>query len=141
MSGNNPYIHVTNLKKHYKGGIRALDGVDCDIEKGEVVVIIGPSGSGKSTFLRSLNLLEFPTDGEICVNGVNILGKNVDIERELFESFFKGFIVLSGQKGCRNNDGDLNAVHRRRKGRAQSDLRLAEADIAADKPIHRPAFA
>ena len=81
MSGNNPYIHVTNLKKHYKGGIRALDGVDCDIEKGEVVVIIGPSGSGKSTFLRSLNLLEFPTDGEICVNGVNILGKNVDIDK------------------------------------------------------------
>ena len=81
MSDKTPYIHVSNLKKHYKGDIRALDGVDCDIYKGEVVVIIGPSGSGKSTFLRSLNLLEFPTDGEICVNGVNVLGKNVNIDK------------------------------------------------------------
>lgn len=81
MNDNMPYIHVADLKKHYKGDIRALDGVNCDIHKGEVVVIIGPSGSGKSTFLRSLNLLEFPTDGEICVNGVSILGKNVNIDK------------------------------------------------------------
>ena len=81
MNGNTPYIHVSNLKKYYKGDIHALDGVNCDIERGEVVVIIGPSGSGKSTFLRSLNLLEFPTDGEISFNGVNILGKNVNIDQ------------------------------------------------------------
>ena len=81
MNGNTPYIHVSNLKKHYKGDIHALDGVNCDIERGEVVVVIGPSGSGKSTFLRSLNLLEFPTDGEICFNGVNILDKNVNIDQ------------------------------------------------------------
>ncbi len=76
------YIEVRGLKKHYNNGtIHALDGVDCSIERGEVVVVIGPSGSGKSTFLRSLNLMEFPTAGEIVVDGVNILEKGVDIDR------------------------------------------------------------
>ena len=81
MSGNMPYIHVENLQKHYKGGIHALDGVDCDISKGEVVVIIGPSGSGKSTFLRSLNLMEFPSGGSIYVDGVDVLAKGVDLNQ------------------------------------------------------------
>ena len=59
-------IQVHDLKKHYhRGAIKALDGVTVDINKGDVMVVIGPSGSGKSTFLRSLNLLEEPTDGEI----------------------------------------------------------------------------
>ena len=71
-------IMVRNLEKHY-GDLHALDGVSMNIEKGEVVVIIGPSGSGKSTFLRSLNLLEMPTRGEIIFEGVNMLDKHVDI--------------------------------------------------------------
>ena len=81
MSDNMPYIHVENLQKHYKGSIHALAGVDCDIDRGEVVVIIGPSGSGKSTFLRSLNLMEFPTGGNIYVDGVDILAKGVNVDR------------------------------------------------------------
>lgn len=78
--GNMPdsLIMVRNLEKHY-GSLHALDGVSMNIEKGEVVVIIGPSGSGKSTFLRSLNLLEMPTSGEIIFEGVNMLDKHVDI--------------------------------------------------------------
>ena len=69
-------ISVRNLKKHYnRGTIKALDGVTVDIEKGDVMVVIGPSGSGKSTFLRSLNLLEEPTDGDIIFNGVDITKK------------------------------------------------------------------
>lgn len=71
-------IKVNNLQKHY-GELHALDGVSTDIYKGEVVVVIGPSGSGKSTFLRSLNLLEVPTGGEIIFEGVNMLDKSVDI--------------------------------------------------------------
>ena len=93
MSGNIPYIHVEGLEKHYKGNIRALDGVNCDISKGEVVVIIGPSGSGKSTFLRSLNLLEIPTGGSIFVDGTNIVAKgvNIDLHRQKMCMVFQHF--------------------------------------------------
>jgi len=69
-------IEVKNLKKYYnKGAIKALDGISVDIDKGDVMVVIGPSGSGKSTFLRSLNLLEEPTGGEIFFDGVDITKK------------------------------------------------------------------
>ncbi|WP_397356322.1 amino acid ABC transporter ATP-binding protein [Oscillibacter sp.] len=66
-------IRVTGLKKYYnKGAIKALDDVTVDINRGDVMVVIGPSGSGKSTFLRSLNLLEAPTGGSIVFDGVDI---------------------------------------------------------------------
>ena len=69
-------IEVKNLKKHYnRGKIKALDDVSVDIQKGDVMVVIGPSGSGKSTFLRSLNLLEEPTGGSIHFGGVDITKK------------------------------------------------------------------
>ncbi|MBQ6499483.1 MAG: amino acid ABC transporter ATP-binding protein [Ruminococcus sp.] len=61
--------------------MHALDGVDMEIGRGEVIVIIGPSGSGKSTFLRSLNLLELPTSGEIFFEGVDINAPHVNINK------------------------------------------------------------
>lgn len=73
-------IEVQNLKVHYQNGtIKALDGVNASVDKGEVVVIIGPSGSGKSTLLRSLNLLEVPTSGKVLFEGIDITAKNVNI--------------------------------------------------------------
>ena len=64
MATKDKLIQVTNLKKHFnKGALKALDDVSVDVNKGDVMVVIGPSGSGKSTLLRSLNLLETPTDG------------------------------------------------------------------------------
>lgn len=104
MSDNMPYIHVENLQKHYKGEIHALDGVDCDIDKGEVVVIIGPSGSGKSTFLRSLNLMEFPTGGKIFVDGVDILAKgaDVDLHRQKMCMVFQHFNLFPHMTVLRN---------------------------------------
>ena len=79
---DNALIKVTDLKKHYNGGeVKALDGVNCEIEKGEVVVVIGPSGSGKSTFLRSLNLLEIPTSGQIIFNGADITAPKTNINK------------------------------------------------------------
>jgi len=82
---NDKLLQIKNLKKHYnKGTIKALDGVSIDIHKGDVMVVIGPSGSGKSTFLRSLNLMEEPTDGEIIFH-------NIDITK-------KSFINKSGKK-------------------------------------------
>ncbi len=77
---NQTVIETKGIKKYYKGEeIKALDGVDLTVKKGEVVVIIGPSGSGKSTLLRSLNLLEVPTEGEILFHGEDIAAKHVDI--------------------------------------------------------------
>ena len=79
MAANvNSLIQVSDLKKHYnKGTIKALDGVSVDINRGDVMVVIGPSGSGKSTFLRSLNLMEEPTGGSIVFNGVDITKKKI----------------------------------------------------------------
>ena len=75
-------IQVQNLKKYYnKGVIKALDGVSIDINKGDVMVIIGPSGSGKSTFLRSLNLLEVPTEGAMIFEGVDITRRRARMAR------------------------------------------------------------
>ncbi|SCW32371.1 polar amino acid transport system ATP-binding protein [Ruminococcaceae bacterium YRB3002] len=75
-------IQVNDLKKYYNGGdIKALDGVTLNIDKGEVVVIIGPSGSGKSTLLRSLNLLERPTSGSIFFEGVDITSPKTNINK------------------------------------------------------------
>jgi polar amino acid transport system ATP-binding protein len=70
-------IQVKNLKKHFnKGALKALDDVSVDVNKGDVMVVIGPSGSGKSTLLRSLNLLETPTDGQILFHGIDITKKS-----------------------------------------------------------------
>ena len=81
-TNDNVLIRVNGLKKYFnKGVIKALDGVDAEIHKGEVVVVIGPSGSGKSTFLRSLNLMEEPTGGEIIFNGVDITKKKIPNEK------------------------------------------------------------
>ncbi len=91
---DNSLIVVKDLKKHYKkGAIRALDGISVEIGKGEVVCVIGPSGSGKSTFLRSLNLLEVPTSGEIVFEGVNIADKkvNLDLHRRKIGMVFQQF--------------------------------------------------
>ena len=77
-TNDNCLIQVKNLQKHYNNGaIKALDGVRLDINRGDVMVVIGPSGSGKSTFLRSLNLMEEPTGGEIIFNGVDITKKKI----------------------------------------------------------------
>lgn len=73
-------IVTKNLKKSFNGN-DVLKGIDEHIEKGEKVVIIGPSGSGKSTFLRCMNLLEEPTEGEIWFEGNNITDKTTDINK------------------------------------------------------------
>lgn len=78
MTTNDVIIRTEGLEKHF-GDVRALDGVDMQIKKGEVVVVIGPSGSGKSTFLRCLNLLEMPTAGKVFFEGVDITNPKNDI--------------------------------------------------------------
>ena len=72
-------IKVENLKKSFDG-VEVLKGVNVEIDKGDVVCIIGPSGSGKSTFLRCLNLLEKPTGGRIIFEGDDLTGKKTDLD-------------------------------------------------------------
>lgn len=98
-------IQVNGLKKHYFGGkVKALDGVDIEIKRGEVVVIIGPSGSGKSTLLRSLNLLELPTSGQIYFNYVNITDKkvNINVHRQKMGMVFQHFNLFSNMNILKN---------------------------------------
>ena len=73
-------ITVKNLKKSF-GDNEVLKGIDYEIKQGEKIVIIGPSGSGKSTFLRCLNLLETPTEGEIYFDNQLITDKKCDINK------------------------------------------------------------
>lgn len=73
-------IKVSNLQKKF-GKLHVLKGIDIEINKGEVVVVIGPSGSGKSTFLRCLNLLEEPSEGQIIFEGISITDKGTDINK------------------------------------------------------------
>ena len=89
-------IKVEGLHKIY-GDFHALNGIDEEIRKGEVVVIVGPSGSGKSTFLRSLNLLEVPDKGHIYFEGVDITDKSVDINkhRQKMGMVFQHFNVFN----------------------------------------------
>lgn len=73
-------IVAKNIHKKFKT-LEVLKGVNVTVKKGEVIVIIGPSGSGKSTFLRCLNRLEEPTQGEVFIEGVNIVDKKTDINK------------------------------------------------------------
>ena len=89
---NNTLIKVQNLEKSF-GDIDVLKGINTEIKKGDVVVIIGPSGSGKSTFLRTLNLLEMPTGGKIFFEGVNITDPkiNINLHRQKMGMVFQQF--------------------------------------------------
>ena len=72
-------IDVKNLHKYF-GSLEVLKGIDCHINKGECVCVIGPSGSGKSTFLRCLNLLETPTKGDIVIDDMHLTEKDFDVD-------------------------------------------------------------
>ena len=104
MATSDKLIQVKNLKKYYnKGALHALDDVSVDINKGDVMVVIGPSGSGKSTLLRSLNLLEVPTEGEVIFHNIDITKKkfinkhgkvekvNINLHRQKMGMVFQHF--------------------------------------------------
>jgi len=93
-TSNNVLISVQHLVKEYNHGtVHALDDCSLEIQRGEVVAIIGPSGSGKSTLLRSLNLLEQPTSGAIYFDGVDLASKavNIDLHRQKMGMVFQHF--------------------------------------------------
>ena len=103
MSDNQVLILVEDLHKSF-GSLQVLQGVTEQVEKGEVVSIIGPSGGGKSTFLRCLNLLEVPTSGHIYFEGVDITDKNVNINlhRQKMGMVFQHFNVFNNLTVSKN---------------------------------------
>ena len=78
MSEDDVIVRIKDLHKSY-GDLEVLRGIDIDVHRGEVVVVLGPSGSGKSTMLRCVNLLEKPTSGQIIFEGADITAKGVDV--------------------------------------------------------------
>lgn len=96
-------IKIENLHKRF-GKLEVLNGIDINVEKGEIIAIIGPSGSGKSTFLRCINRLEEPTDGKIFIDGENILSKETNINkiREKVGMVFQHFNLFPNKNVIKN---------------------------------------
>lgn len=92
MSENNALLEIKDLHKSF-GNLDVIKGVDLEIDKGDILVIVGPSGSGKSTVLRCMNLLETPTSGDIIFEGKSILDnkKEIDKVREKIGMVFQNF--------------------------------------------------
>ncbi|MBR2151930.1 MAG: amino acid ABC transporter ATP-binding protein [Clostridia bacterium] len=103
MIDNNAVIRVNDLHKSF-GDNNVLNGIDIEINKGDVLVVVGPSGSGKSTFLRTLNLLEQPTAGNIYFNDVDITDKkvNINIHRQKMGMVFQQFNLFANMTVLKN---------------------------------------
>lgn len=103
MTTNETLIKVEGLLKSF-GKVEVLKGIDIEIKKGEVVVIIGPSGCGKSTFLRTLNLLEDPTGGHIFFEGTDITEPktNINLHRQKIGMVFQQFNLFPHMTVLRN---------------------------------------
>ena len=98
-------ISVKGLTKRFADGkVVALNGVDAEVRRGEVLVVIGPSGSGKSTFLRCLNLLEVPTSGTVTFEGVDITDKkvNINVHRQKMGMVFQLFNLFPNMTVMQN---------------------------------------
>lgn len=80
MSDKNCIIKVENLSKAYGDNV-VLENINTEVNQGDIIAIIGPSGCGKSTFIRTLNMLEEPTGGDIYIDGIDLMDKSVDINK------------------------------------------------------------
>jgi polar amino acid transport system ATP-binding protein len=138
VTDNGVIIKVEDLKKHYNGGeVKALDGVNCEINKGEVVVIIGPSGSGKSTFLRSLNLLEIPTNGEIIFNGTDITAPktNINKHRQKMGMVFQHFNLFPNMTVLKNMTSAPVTILKKSKEEAEKKAKETAETLAEVKQL------
>ena len=142
MATSTELIRVENVKKEYnKGTVKALNGCNLTIRRGEVVAIIGPSGSGKSTLLRCLNMLETPTSGHIYFDGVDLADKKVDLNlhRRKMGMVFQHFNLFPHKTVMQNIT--LAPVHLKLKTKAEAEKKgneLLERIGLADKADEYP---
>ncbi len=120
MKQDDVLIRVSGLKKSF-GDTVVLDGIDIEIKKGDVVVVVGPSGSGKSTFLRCLNLLEMPTGGQILFEGTDITDKktNINLHRQKMGMVFQQFNLFPHMTVLKNLT--IGPMRLQKKSRAEAE--------------------
>ena len=113
-------LEIKHLKKSY-GQNEVLKDISLTVHKGEVISIIGSSGSGKSTFLRSINLLETPTDGQILYHGQNVLEKGYDLTqyREKLGMVFQSFNLFENLNVLENTIVAQTTVLKRERTEAE----------------------
>ncbi|HEL1556001.1 amino acid ABC transporter ATP-binding protein [Streptococcus suis] len=124
---NNTILEIKNLKKSY-GQNQVLKDISITVEKGEVISIIGSSGSGKSTFLRSINLLETPTDGQILYHGQDVLAKGYNLPhyREKLGMVFQSFNLFNNLNVLENAIVAQTTVLKRERSEAE---RIAKENL------------
>ncbi|MBQ9074732.1 MAG: amino acid ABC transporter ATP-binding protein [Mogibacterium sp.] len=131
-------IEVKGLKKSF-GDLEVLKGIDQNIDKGEVLCIVGPSGSGKSTMLRCINRLEEPTDGEIYIDGELITEQNLDRIRTKMGMVFQSFNLFPHMSVLDNlTCGPVNVKKEDKKASEAKAMKLLERVGLADKADQYP---
>lgn len=136
----NSIITVKQLKKSYKD-LQVLNGIDLEIKKGEVVVLIGPSGCGKSTLLRCMNLLEEPTEGQIFFEGAELTNQQskLDEQRQKMMMVFQQFNLFPHMTILENVSLGLMKLQKKSKDEAEERaLSLLERVGLADKATQYP---
>lgn len=132
---SNVLIKVQGLEKSF-GDLHVLKGIDAEIRRGDVMVVVGASGSGKSTFLRCLNLLEQPTGGTITFEGVNITDPsvNINLHRQKMGMVFQQFNLFPHKTVLKNMTlGPIKLLHQSRAEAEKHAFELLERVGLADK--------
>ena len=132
---NNVLIKVNGLSKYF-GDLEVLKGIDAEIKRGDVMVVIGASGSGKSTFLRCLNLLEEPTSGTITFAGTDITDPSVNINkhRQKMGMVFQQFNLFPHKTVLKNMTlGPVKLLKQSKKEAEENAMRLLQRVGLAEK--------
>lgn len=138
-------IHIENMKKIYNPGeneVRALDGIDLDIEKGDLVAIVGHSGSGKSTLMNMLGCLDTPTSGKYVLDGQNVASMTdnqlADVRNKEIGFIFQGFNLISNLDAVENVE--LPLVYRgvSKNERKQLAMEALKSVGLEDRMKHKP---
>ena len=135
MTTDNVLIKVDNLCKSF-GNVEVLKGINAEIHKGDVMVVIGASGSGKSTFLRCLNLLEEPTSGTICFEGTDITDPsvNINLHRQKMGMVFQQFNLFPHMTVLKNMTlGPIKLLKQSKEEANENAMRLLKRVGLADR--------